>query len=818
MDLSAMMPIIYLRGLLLLLLSFSTLYSTRALKVYLLDTLNATSELNWRTYSNQDEKDGWLEETMYSRSENKNHQVYSTCNYESTHDAENWLLIPSVERGEAQRFYLHFNFTIVRCAAVEALRTSGCKETLKLYAAQFDESEEREFVKRKNWFNETKWDYVDTLASHSTTDTANNNQNKNEVERGGNLEEGNTLKDHQQQQSNNNQQQTYTQTSSYDVKKRYVHFALRNTGACSSILSVKIYYNVCPEYFSSLLHLPRTVSSRDPHGVVSVQGRCTSNSSPVATIIQQNSKNSQKLEKLVRRQFPALQPPTAICKADGSWQLVGSSTECVCDQGFVVSKINGMCTALPVIETIGEEEDEEEEIPVTQSVFGLQELPVTTESIFGQAIFLLLLFVILAITGTGIVLLITKIKVNKQNNNKQLVGNKQQLQRLEGNNGRYQSLKYPCIQPKQHIGPIISTSCQDCGTPRLQHECSTPRLEKQQWHNNNTFLTQTTPTSLKKQQHHLYVDPTTYEDPTQILAAFTNEIYAKDVEITRVIGSGEFGEVCCGRLTVEDSYGQRQQQIVAVKRLLPEASCKAKTDFLLEASIMGQFEHENVIRLIGVVTRTEPVMLITEYMLYGSLDQFLRANRDGQLTICQLVRLLHGIACGMNYLTDKAYVHRDLAARNVLVDDRLTCKIADFGLSRGLRPSNNSSGSGSPPFIEQEYTTQQGGKIPIRWTAPEAIMQHKYTTASDVWSFGVVMWEVLSFGERPYWDWSNHRVIQEVIHSGYRLPAPQDTPKRLYEIMMTCWYAERNLRPTFAQLLSQLNAFLTDVDFFYKYI
>ncbi|KAL7072715.1 hypothetical protein ACQ4LE_008300 [Meloidogyne hapla] len=807
MDLSAMMPLLYLRGLLLLLLSFSTLYSTRALKVYLLDTLNATSELNWRTYSNQDEKDGWLEETMYSRSENKNHQVYSTCNYESNHDAENWLLIPGIERGEAERFYLHFNFTIVRCAAVEALRTSGCKETLKLYASQFNESEEKEFVKKKNWYNETKWDYVDTLASHSTTDTANNN--KNEIEMG-NIEEN------LQKQQEQNQQQTYTQTSSYDVKKRFVHFALRNTGACSSILSVKIYYNVCPEYFSSLLHLPRTVSARDPHGVVSVQGRCTSNSSPVATLIQhppqppnhhKNDKNLFGTEKIVRRQFPALQAPTAICKADGTWQLVGSSTECVCDQGYVVSKINGMCTALPLIETIGEEE---EIPPVTSSVFGLQELQVT-ESIFGQAIFLLLFFVILAITGTGIVLIITRIKI-KQNNKQQI--NKQQLQRLEGNNGRYQSLKYPCIQPKQHLGPIIN-SCQDCGTPRLQHECSTPRLEKQ-W-NNNTFLTQT-PTSIKKQQNHLYVDPTTYEDPTQILAAFTNEIYAKDVEITRVIGSGEFGEVCCGRLTVEDSYGQRQQQIVAVKRLLPEASCKAKTDFLLEASIMGQFEHENVIRLIGVVTRTEPVMLITEYMLYGSLDQFLRANRDGQLAICQLVRLLHGIACGMNYLTDKAYVHRDLAARNVLVDDRLTCKIADFGLSRGLRPSNNSSGSGSPPFIEQEYTTQQGGKIPIRWTAPEAIMQHKYTTASDVWSFGVVMWEVLSFGERPYWDWSNHRVIQEVIHSGYRLPAPQDTPKRLYEIMMTCWHAERNLRPTFAQLLGQLNAFLTDVDFFYKYI
>uniref|UniRef100_A0A1I8B085 Eph LBD domain-containing protein n=1 Tax=Meloidogyne hapla TaxID=6305 RepID=A0A1I8B085_MELHA len=346
MDLSAMMPLLYLRGLLLLLLSFSTLYSTRALKVYLLDTLNATSELNWRTYSNQDEKDGWLEETMYSRSENKNHQVYSTCNYESNHDAENWLLIPGIERGEAERFYLHFNFTIVRCAAVEALRTSGCKETLKLYASQFNESEEKEFVKKKNWYNETKWDYVDTLASHSTTDTANNN--KNEIEMG-NIEEN------LQKQQEQNQQQTYTQTSSYDVKKRFVHFALRNTGACSSILSVKIYYNVCPEYFSSLLHLPRTVSARDPHGVVSVQGRCTSNSSPVATLIQhppqppnhhKNDKNLFGTEKIVRRQFPALQAPTAICKADGTWQLVGSSTECVCDQGYVVSKINGMCTGV----------------------------------------------------------------------------------------------------------------------------------------------------------------------------------------------------------------------------------------------------------------------------------------------------------------------------------------------------------------------------------------------------------------------------------------------------------------------------------------
>jgi serine/threonine protein kinase len=101
-----------------------------------------------------------------------------------------------------------------------------------------------------------------------------------------------------------------------------------------------------------------------------------------------------------------------------------------------------------------------------------------------------------------------------------------------------------------------------------------------------------------------------------------------------------------------------QQQIVAVKTLLAGSSEKARADFLMEASIMGQFDHENVIRLIGVVTRTEPIMILTEYMLYGSLDQFLRGNRDGKLTISQLAKLLHGIASGMKYLTEKAYVHR----------------------------------------------------------------------------------------------------------------------------------------------------------------
>lgn len=155
-----------------------------------------------------------------------------------------------------------------------------------------------------------------------------------------------------------------------------------------------------------------------------------------------------------------------------------------------------------------------------------------------------------------------------------------------------------------------------------------------------------------------YVDPTTYEDPNQALAEFTNEIKPENVQVTRVVGGGEFGEVCCGRLTVEDCYAQIQQHVVAVKTLRPGSSMKAKANFLTEASIMGQFDHENVIHLLGVVTKTEPVMIVTEFMLNGSLDQFLKSNDNGGISNYQLVEMLHGIACGMKYLTDKGYVHR----------------------------------------------------------------------------------------------------------------------------------------------------------------
>uniref|UniRef100_A0A3Q3GUU2 receptor protein-tyrosine kinase n=1 Tax=Labrus bergylta TaxID=56723 RepID=A0A3Q3GUU2_9LABR len=318
-----------------------------------------------------------------------------------------------------------------------------------------------------------------------------------------------------------------------------------------------------------------------------------------------------------------------------------------------------------------------------------------------------------------------------------------------------------------------------------------------------------------------YVDPHTYEDPSQAVHEFAKELDASCIAIDKVVGAGEFGEVCSGRLKLPS----KKEICVAIKTLKGGYTDKQRRDFLAEASIMGQFDHPNIIRLEGVVTRSKylilclicfsflhlcfsrvivipktdtlltfagkPVMIVTEYMENGSLDSFLRKH-DAQFTGIQLVGMLRGIASGMKYLSDMGYVHRDLAARNILVNSNLVCKVSDFGLSRVLEDDP-----------EAAYTTR-GGKIPIRWTAPEAIAYRKFTSASDAWSYGIVLWEVMSYGERPYWEMSNQDVIK-AVDEGYRLPPPMDCPATLYQLMLDCWQKERNNRPKFEQIVSILD-------------
>ncbi|XP_056449496.1 ephrin type-A receptor 2 [Gadus chalcogrammus] len=291
-----------------------------------------------------------------------------------------------------------------------------------------------------------------------------------------------------------------------------------------------------------------------------------------------------------------------------------------------------------------------------------------------------------------------------------------------------------------------------------------------------------------------YVDPHTYEDPNTAVLKFASEIHPNHITKQKVIGAGEFGEVFRGILRAPG----RTEGPVAIKTLKPGYSEKQRQDFLSEASIMGQFSHQNIIRLEGVVTKFKHAMIVTEYMENGALDKYLR-DHDGEIPSIQLVGMLRGISGGMKYLSDMSYVHRDLAARNILVNTNLECKVSDFGLSRVLEDDP-----------EGTYTTS-GGKIPIRWTAPEAIAYRKFTSASDVWSFGIVMWEVMAFGERPYWDMSNHEVMK-AINEAFRLPAPMDCPSAVYQLMLQCWLQERAKRPRFPDIVSLLDKLLRSPD------
>ncbi|XP_077158644.1 ephrin type-A receptor 5 isoform X4 [Paroedura picta] len=303
-----------------------------------------------------------------------------------------------------------------------------------------------------------------------------------------------------------------------------------------------------------------------------------------------------------------------------------------------------------------------------------------------------------------------------------------------------------------------------CGYSKAKQD---PDEEKMHFHNGH----------IKLPGVRTYIDPHTYEDPNQAVHEFAKEIEASCISIERVIGAGEFGEVCSGRLRIPG----KRELTVAIKTLKVGYTEKQRRDFLGEASIMGQFDHPNIIHLEGVVTKSKPVMIVTEYMENGSLDTFLKKN-DGQFTVIQLVGMLRGIAAGMKHLSDMGYVHRDLAARNILINSNLVCKVSDFGLSRVLEDDP-----------EAAYTTR-GGKIPIRWTAPEAIAFRKFTSASDIWSYGIVMWEVVSYGERPYWEMTNQDVIK-AVEEGYRLPSPMDCPAALYQLMLDCWQKDRNSRP-----------------------
>ncbi|KAM4700225.1 tyrosine-protein kinase Lck [Discoglossus pictus] len=261
------------------------------------------------------------------------------------------------------------------------------------------------------------------------------------------------------------------------------------------------------------------------------------------------------------------------------------------------------------------------------------------------------------------------------------------------------------------------------------------------------------------------------------------EISRNKLQLVKKLGAGQFGEVWMG-------YYNGHTKI-AVKSL--KYGSMSADAFLAEANLMKQLHHPRLVRLHAVVTQ-EPIYIVTEYMENGSLVDYLKTSEGFKLTIYKLIDMSAQVAEGMAFLERKNFIHRDLRAANILVSESLCCKIADFGLARLIE--------------DNEYTAKEGAKFPIKWTAPEAISYGTFTVKSDVWSFGILLSEIVTYGRIPYPGMTNPEVIERLEH-GYRMPQPENCPPELYELMLRCWKDRPEERPTFEFLRSMLEDFFT---------
>ncbi|XP_020291296.1 focal adhesion kinase 1 isoform X2 [Pseudomyrmex gracilis] len=267
------------------------------------------------------------------------------------------------------------------------------------------------------------------------------------------------------------------------------------------------------------------------------------------------------------------------------------------------------------------------------------------------------------------------------------------------------------------------------------------------------------------------------------------EIVRNQVELGEIIGEGQFGNVHKG------SYKGRDGQTiaVAVKTCKVDADLATAEKFLEEAYIMQQFEHPHIIRLIGVCSEA-PIWLVMELARLGEMRAYLQSNKH-RLDLATLLLYTFQLSTALSYLESKKFVHRDIAARNVLVSSHTCVKLADFGLSRWVE--------------DQSYYTASKCKLPIKWMAPESINFRRFTTSSDVWMFGVCMWEILMLGVKPFQGVKNNEVIRK-LENGERLALPNHCPPRLYSLMSLCWSYEPSKRPTFKEIRETLHEILLE--------
>lgn len=283
----------------------------------------------------------------------------------------------------------------------------------------------------------------------------------------------------------------------------------------------------------------------------------------------------------------------------------------------------------------------------------------------------------------------------------------------------------------------------------------------------------------------------------------------------RVILGKPLGEGAFGQVIKADAYGLGNNEgptVVAVKMLKDGHTDSEMADLVSEMEVMKAIgKHINIINLLGCCTQDGPLHVIVEYAAHGNLRDFLRTHRpsfgyeqpitadskQSPLTHRDLVSFAYQVARGMEYLSSKKCIHRDLAARNVLVLENSVMKIADFGLARDLQNIDY-------------YKKKSGGRLPVKWMAPEALFDRVYTTQSDVWSYGILLWEIMTLGGTPYPSVPVEKLFQ-LLKDGHRMEKPQGCSPEVYVVMRECWNQSPYQRPTFTELVEGLDRILTTV-------
>ncbi|KAM7052509.1 ephrin type-A receptor 5 isoform 5-T5 [Acridotheres tristis] len=729
-------------------------------------------DLGWIAYP----KNGWEEIGEVDENYAPIH-TYQVCKV-MEQNQNNWLLTSWISNEGASRIFIELKFTLRDCNSLPG-GLGTCKETFNMYYFESDDEDGRNI-------KENQYIKIDTIAA---------DESFTELDLGDRVMKLNTeVRD------------------VGPLTKKGFYLAFQDVGACIALVSVRVYYKKCPSVIRNLAHFPDTITGADSSQLLEVSGVCINHSVteeapkmhcsaegewlvPIGKCLcKAGYEEKNNTCQVCRPGFFKASPHSPSCSKcpPHSYTLDEASTSCLCEEHYFRKESDPptmACTTPSPVSTVKKgkitknsislswqepgqpngiileyeikyfEKDQETSYTIIKS----KETTITADGLKPGSAYI---FQIRARTAAGYGGFSQRFEFETSPLSVAASSDDSQI---------------PIIVVSVTVGVILLAvvigfllSGRRCGYSKAKQD---PEEEKMHFHNGH----------IKLPGVRTYVDPHTYEDPNQAVHEFAKEIEASCITIERVIGAGEFGEVCSGRLKLQ---GKREFP-VAIKTLKVGYTEKQRRDFLGEASIMGQFDHPNIIHLEGVVTKSKPVMIVTEYMENGSLDTFLKKN-DGQFTVIQLVGMLRGIASGMKYLSDMGYVHRDLAARNILINSNLVCKVSDFGLSRVLEDDP-----------EAAYTTR-GGKIPIRWTAPEAIAFRKFTSASDVWSYGIVMWEVMSYGERPYWEMTNQDVIK-AVEEGYRLPSPMDCPAALYQLMLDCWQKDRNSRPKFDEIVSMLD-------------